>query len=174
MDAGQVVDHPLVQEWTADLDAGKLKPRAVLFVDIDGVFHAEDSRTFEYDGALVVDEARPDLFQWAPILWDIFIPHPEVIVVVHSSLRLFCSAEEIIARFPSELRPRIAGVTAGRDRNLSILAYMRDHAIDRFAVLDDRADNYPADWPPLIVCDPQHGISSPAVQDKLRHFVATR
>ena len=49
---------------------------SILFVDIDVVFHAVDSRDFEYRGDDLVVSDSPDLFQWAPLLWKIIEPYP--------------------------------------------------------------------------------------------------
>ncbi len=86
---------------------------AVLFVDIDGVFHAVDSRDFEYRGDDLVVSDDQDLFQWAPLLWEVIKRHP-VDLVVHSSWRRLYPKEELIARFPAEMQPRVVGVTDRR------------------------------------------------------------
>ncbi|AEV27690.1 hypothetical protein Dsui_3360 [Azospira oryzae PS] len=144
--------------------------KTVLFVDFDGVFHSMDSRDFEYSGNDLVVADNPELFQWAPLLWDIIEPHP-VNIVVHSSWRHLYQPEELIARFPAAMRPRIEGVTQGRERHQSILSYACMNEVDRFAVLDDQAEAFPEGWPNLILCDSKRGISDDAVLEAIRCFV---
>ncbi len=144
--------------------------KAALFVDIDGVFHAVGDRGFEHiDNALAIVDS-PDLFQWAPILWRL-IESYQIDVVVHSSWRHIYPADDIIARFPAPMQHRIAGVTKGGDRYQSILDYVEDHGIGRFAVLDDLPGAFPAGWPYLIVCPRDRGVSDVDVQDKIRRFL---
>ena len=142
----------------------------ILFLDFDGVFHAMDSRDFEYCGNALVVSDNPDLFQWAPLLWKIIEKHP-VDLVVHSSWRHLYPAEELIARFPAVMQPRIVGVTDGRERHQSILNYVCLNDVTRFAVLDDSQEAFPKNWPNLIVCDSQRGINDDVVLSQIRRFV---
>jgi len=142
---------------------------AILFVDIDGVFHAVDARDFEYRGDLVVSDS-PDLFLWAPLLWQIIEPYP-VDLVVHSSWRRLYPSDELIARFPVEMQPRIMGVTEGRERHQSILNYVCMNDVQRFAVLDDSPESFPKGWANLILCDSQRGINDDDVLAQIRQFV---
>ena len=142
----------------------------ILFLDFDGVFHAMDSRDFEYCGNALVVSDNPDLFQWAPLLWKIIEKHP-VDLVVHSSWRHLYPAEELIARFPAVMQPRIVGVTEGRERHQSILNYVCMNDVTRFAVLDDSPEAFPKNWPNLIVCDSQRGINDYVVLSQIRRFV---
>ncbi len=142
----------------------------ILFLDFDGVFHAMDSRDFEYCGNALVVSDNPDLFQWAPLLWKIIEKHP-VDLVVHSSWRHLYPAEELIARFPAVMQPRIVGVTEGRERHQSILNYVCMNDVTRFAVLDDSPEAFPKNWPNLIVCDSQRGINDDVVLSQIRRFV---
>ena len=142
----------------------------ILFLDFDGVFHAMDSRDFEYCGNALVVSDNPDLFQWAPLLWKIIEKHP-VDLVVHSSWRHLYPAEELIARFPAVMQPRIVGVTDGRERHQSILNYVCMNDVTRFAVLDDSPEAFPKNWPNLIVCDSQRGINDDVVLSQIRRFV---
>ena len=142
----------------------------ILFLDFDGVFHAMDSRDFEYCGNALVVADNPNLFQWVPLLWQIIEPHP-VDLVVHSSWRHLYPAEELIARFPAVMQPRIVGVTEGRERHQSILNYVCMNDVTRFAVLDDSPEAFPKNWPNLIVCDSQRGINDDVVLSQIRRFV---
>jgi len=143
---------------------------AVIFVDFDGVFHAMDSRDFEYRGNDLVVSDNPNLFQWAPLLWEIIEPHP-VVIVVHSSWRHLYPKEELIARFPRAMQPRIVGVTQGRERDQSIRNYVCMNNVRRFAVLDDSPDAFSGNWPTLIVCDSKRGINDEQVLESIRRFV---
>ena len=144
---------------------------SILFIDFDGVFHAMADRDFEYCGSDLVVSDNPNLFQWAPLLWDVIEPYP-IELVVHSSWRHLYPTDELIARFPLVMQPRITGVTEGRERHRSILDYVRMHDVQRFAVLDDSPEAFPDNWPNLIVCDAQRGINDAAVLTQIRSFVA--
>ena len=140
---------------------------AVIFADFDGVFHSMDSCGYGDD--LVVSH-NPDLFRWAPLLWQIIEPHP-VDIVVHSSWRHLYPAAALIALFPSAMQPRIVGVAQGRERDQSIRNYVCMHDVKRFAVLDDSPEAFSGNWPNLIVCDSQRGINDADVLAKIRSFV---
>lgn len=117
--------------------------KTVLFVDIDGVFHSMSDRHFEYVGNSLVVADDTGLFQWAPLLWPIIEPY-EVDLVVHSSWRKIYPIQEIVSRFPHAMQHRIIAATQGRERYQSILEYVDLYEVDRFAVLDDMPEDFPA------------------------------
>ena len=141
-----------------------------IFLDIDGVLHP-----FGSDAALSGDAgakiAGEGLFCWAPLLAEI-LGAAKVHLVIHSTWRHRHSLAAIRNLFPDSLRERVTGCTRGLGRFEGIREYVEEHAIGDFLVLDDIADFFPPDWPNLLVCAGETGISDPVVQAKLRLFLA--
>lgn len=129
-----------------------------LFLDIDGVLHPFGD--------------APVAFCWAPMLEEM-VGSAEVTIVIHSTWRHSRTLEAIREFFPQSLRPRIAACTQGMGRYEGIRDYVEKHAIADYLVLDDIADFFPEDWPNLLLCAGETGISDSRVQEKLRTFLAT-
>jgi HAD domain in Swiss Army Knife RNA repair proteins len=145
--------------------------KIALFLDIDGVLHREARLAdFAYVGARLEIDAAQHHFEWWPHLAELVAAHP-VDLVIHSSWRHLYSLDELKDRFPSSLRDRVVGTTAGGDRYRSIMDYVQEHAVERFAVLDDVSEAFPPNWPHLIVCDPLQGVGDPAVQARILAFL---
>lgn len=132
-----------------------------IFLDIDGVLHP-------FETAVI---SGGNMFCWAPLLAQM-LGAAKVQIVIHSTWRHRYSLAEIRERFPESLRARIRGCTRGMGRFEGIRQYVAEHAITDFLVLDDIADFFPADWPNLLLCAGETGISDPLVQAKLREFLA--
>ena len=147
---------------------GPTRSRA-LFIDIDGVLHPapEPGRLGPSDRFLQVGH-----FGWLPELVQLLRPHPDVAVVVHSSWRLSYSDDEV-REMLLELGERVIEVTprcAGRYE--SILAWLDDHPVESYRIVDDDASEFASPTPPeLVLCDPSPGLSSPAVQQALRAWL---
>jgi hypothetical protein len=141
--------------------------KVVCFIDIDGVAHRQgDSR---YDDLLskIVGEG---LFRWWPHLRSVLDEHPDVEVVVHSSWRvIYPSLEWLRPELPPDMAARIVAVTDVNiySRHESIEAYLSTHPdIAAYVVVDD--SNYFPSHVPLVLCDPQLGMSDPAKVEELR------
>ncbi len=133
-----------------------------IFLDIDGVLHPCDTA-----GSLPVGE----LLRWSPLFAEM-VGSAELHIVIHSTWRHSHSLAEIRLMFPESLRERIVACTQGMGRFESIRLYVAEHALTDFLVLDDIADFFPADWPNLLLCAGESGISDPLVQARLRDFLA--
>lgn len=140
-----------------------------IFLDIDGVLHpfgsASTPPSEAYPGI-----AGEDLFCWAPLLAEI-LGTAEVQIVIHSTWRHRYSLSAIRDQFPESVRARVSGCIRGMGRLEGILQYVEEHAIADFLVLDDMADFFPADWPHLLLCAGEEGISDPRVQAKILEFL---
>jgi hypothetical protein len=143
--------------------------KTALFLDIDGVLHPTSAISCDFVDREMVIEGE-DLLRWVPILWGM-IEQLNVQLVVHSSWRHIYRLDEILRQFPLPIRDRVFDVTTGGGRYESLVGYVERYRIERFAVLDDMPGAFPTRWPHLIVCDPELGISEPAVQERLRRFL---
>lgn len=147
-----------------------------IFLDIDGVLHPFDT------AIMLPSEACPgisgeNLFCWAPLLAEILSGSdqpgaPAVQIVIHSTWRHNYSLEAIRNMFPQTVRPRVKGCTEGIGRLEGIRQYVEEQAITDYLVIDDIADFFPDDWPHLLACAGETGISDPRVQARLREFLA--
>jgi len=146
----------------------------VLFLDFGGVTHPSgaDAPARPMRGGLAAAGCRADMFCWFDILRGLLAGHPDVFVVVHSNWRYACSADDI-GDMLGELGSRYLGCTPLGDRHASIRQWLaRNRGVSSYRILDDSAHAFP-DPPPaeLILCDPRTGVSEPAVQAQLRHWL---
>ncbi len=133
-----------------------------IFLDIDGVLHPCAAA-----GSLAAGE----LLRWSPLLAEV-VGSAELHIVIHSTWRHSHSLAEIRLMFPESLRARIVACTQGRGRFDGIRLYVAEHALTDYLVLDDIAEFFPPDWPNLLLCTGETGISDPLVQARLRIFLA--
>lgn len=145
----------------------------VIFLDFDGVMHPPRA----------IAGARPPLepheiltgwpatFQHLGILQKMLEGHADIAVVVSSSWRMFLTDEQL-----GELLEPIGWLywqPSCRSRRC-IRAWLEVNAIADYVVLDDRLRFFPGlekDWPSLILCESELGISDPAVQKKLEEWI---
>lgn len=144
----------------------------VIFVDYDGVFHpVSDLHWFSM--GLPVDTCieRGRLFRWTAILHEILDPHPDVRIVVHSSWRLL-HPEERVKLLLGPLAERVIHVISQEyDRSDGIAAYIEEHGVEDYVILDDRPDWFAYGTPRLVVCDSETGISDDSVREQLLRWL---
>lgn len=134
----------------------------VLFLDFDGVLHA-----------VTGPSSTTKEFVWAPILDLLISEYLDVKLVVHASARDHMTVEWMAARI-GKLGERIIGAAPAR--------FQRWEAIQRFLasspqvssyrILDDMPKEFPRGLKELIVCQSNLGISDPAVQRRLKVWLA--
>lgn len=158
-------------------DPMKLPPRhrraslaelRVLFLDFDGVLHptlAQDARD---------KRIETGLFGWLPALTRMLRPHPDVVIVVHSTWRYTHNDEELRELLES-ISDRVVGSTPPGPRYESIQAWLRLHrSMTDHRILDDETLEFPDPLPAeLVVCDPRMGVTAPGVQAALRQWLGT-
>lgn len=135
----------------------------VLFLDIDGCVHSGED----------ADEPT-EYWVWLPLLVDLLEPHPDVVIVVHSSWRFERTLDELRGLLGA-LGPRVIDATPRAPRWESIQRWLAEsgRAVSSWRVLDDTPAQFPSPMPPqLIVCDPARGVSDPKVQAALRAWLA--
>lgn len=132
-----------------------------IYLDFDGVMHPRirDRIYFEHMEALeaILRENR------------------NVQVVISSSWREVFKFEEMRDYFAEDVADQIIGVTPvlkGKSRCEEVMQHLLDTGYGgNFIVLDDDASEFPADWPPLLLCDPAVGLNAPA-QARLRSMLS--
>jgi len=122
--------------------------KPVLFLDFDGVLHANGCLPEECFGLL-------------PALATTLMPFDHDIVI-SSSWRVHYSRRYLVKLFPATLRKRIVGTTGephtgSYARWEEIQAYLREHPAPSWRALDDFDWEFPADCAELIHCDGARG-----------------
>jgi len=140
----------------------------VLFLDLDGPCHPQGASRID-DQGMVTGEG---LFRWWPQLKTVLDDYPDVQVVVHSSWgRLFGPLPFLKPLLPADLARRVVDITSMDEprRGHAVQEWVDSHAAElgAYVVLDDQADSF-APHVPLVCCDPQRGLSAPAVVQQLR------
>jgi len=142
------------------------RSKVVAFVDIDGICHRQGDSRYDELTSKVVGEG---LFCWWPQLKAVLDKHPDVDVVVHSSWRqIYPSLEWLKPELPVDFAARVKAVTDVNvySRHESIEAYLASHPeVGAYVVLDD--SNYFPSHVPLVLCDPEVGMSNPAKAEEL-------
>lgn len=135
----------------------------VLFLDIDGVLHSAKAGTPE-----------SQLFCWFDELVCLLAPHPDVMLVVHSTWRLDHTAAEL-GDLLGVLASRYLGVTPRGPRWESIRWWLyQNKAVTSFRILDDQPREFVDPVPvELIVCHPETGLSAPEVRAQVRDWLET-
>lgn len=145
-----------------------LAEQRVLFLDFDGVLHptlAQDARD---------ERIETGLFGWLPTLAKLLRPHPEVVIVVHSTWRYTHNDEEL-RELLEGISDRVVGSTPPGPRYESIQAWLSMHrSMTDYRILDDETLEFPDPLPAeLVVCDPRMGVTAPGVQAALRQWLGT-
>ncbi len=151
-----------------------LKPHQsrVVFLDFDGVLHPPKAIAGAQPplSPKQIKEGWPDTFQHLPVLQEMLTGHPEIAVVVSSSWRLYLDDHELLELL-QPITPWFAGSVRKGRRDEAITEWLGQHAVDDYVILDDVVKFFPRDWPNLIVCNSQLGLSDPLVQAKLQHWI---
>jgi hypothetical protein len=145
----------------------------LLSLDFDGPFHpvsaiadkANSVSGVELDNLVVERE----LFRWLPILEEELAEHPDVLLAVHSNWRKYASNAQIRAWLAAaNLADRFVGVTRldlPRQRGIEELATRA--GVEHLKVLDDDNEQFDADYEPLLLVDPELGISDMGIRAAL-------
>ena len=148
--------------------------RRVIFLDFDGCLHRPKAIAGAQPPltAAQIQAGWPETFQHLPILAKLLAGHEEIAVVVSSAWRLYLD-DEALAELLQPISQWFAGSIRKGRRDEEIRAWLDCHSVDDFVVLDDVAKFFPGSWPTLILCNPELGISGPAVQQKLARWIGS-
>jgi hypothetical protein len=159
----------------------------VVFTDFDGVLHAASSATelkrSTIKASTVAQLRSAGLFIHTPVLaealskaWD----SNEIKVMAHSSWRAHFRDDEIRGFIP-ELAPWFLGTvgfpTLSRDAAILKWLEMAETKITDYLVLDDSPALFKggtAEWPNLVLCNPEQGLGDPAVREELNKFALNK
>jgi len=146
----------------------------VIFADYDGVFHpVSDLHWFSMGLPVETCIERGRLFRWASILHEILDPHPDVCIVVHSSWRMLHPEDKVKALLGPLAERVIHVISPEYDRGDGIAAYIEEHEIVDYVILDDRPDWFAPGTSRLVVCDSETGIYDVGVQEQLLAWLET-
>jgi hypothetical protein len=150
-------------------DTHSARQHRALFVDIDGVLHP----TTVDGSAGTGDVVHTTLFGWLPVLSRALQPHPDVVIVVHSTWRYTHDLEELRGVLGA-LGSRVVGATPRGPRYESILWWLNmNPQFANYRVLDDDPREFPSPAPSeLILCNPATGVSAPDVLHQLNLWLA--
>ena len=123
---------------------------SVIFLDFDGVLHPNHCDPQHY-------------FCRLPMLSEA-LAFAKVKIVISSSWRFHFSRDEILRRFPSEMRSLIVGFTCDAyigqfSRYNEIKNYTERNGITDWLAIDDSRFEFPPNCYQLILCDGKIGIS---------------
>lgn len=157
--------------------------KRLLFLDFDGVLHPDavylTSRGIEL-------RAEGELFMWAPLLVEVLANYPDLQIVLSTSWARNLGFHRARSVLPAELQSRVIGATWHsamsrgwpdfipwdvQTRHEQIQAYLsRLTAPASWIAIDDDDRGWAdADRERLILTDPDHGLSDPAVAAELNH-----
>ena len=149
----------------------------IVYLDVDGVVHPEDTKTRLKTGAYIASPPGHMLFEHVPLLEQLLAPYPSVKIVLSTSWVRVYRYSRVVKRFPQSLRARMIGATYHRamDEN-AFLSLSRGQQVwsdvvrrrprDWIALDDD------CDWPEWcrshhIPTHPVLGISEPSVRGEV-------
>lgn len=143
-------------------------PHRVLFLDFDGVLHPT-SIGLGLDSNEVI---RTGHFGWLPHLASVLRPHPDVVIVVHSTWRYNYDEDEL-RELLGAVGGRVVGATPRGPRYESITWWLQQNpSFASYRILDDEPVEFPDPLPAeLVLCDPLRGVSSPEVLAALKDWL---
>jgi hypothetical protein len=150
----------------------------LLYLDFDGVLHTHDVWFTDQGPALGDASAGHTLFEHAGLLAKVFMPYPQVSIVLSTAWVRRYGIRAAIAALPEPLAERVIGATfdpqrhtvafAHIARGYQVAADVSERAPRAWLALDDDV----RDWPPehrvnLVTTDRVLGISEPSVLAEL-------
>lgn len=160
--------------------------RLTLFLDIDGVLHADSV----YRGKLGLELRAPGhLLMHAHILIAILGRYPEVDIVLSTSWVRMLGYDRTLSRLPRELQERVIGATWHRhmkrdgydlfsdiSRFQQIYLHVRRNSINKWVAIDDLHSGT-EEWPEgfrdhLVLCDGLIGLGDNKVAEELNTMLA--
>jgi len=159
----------------------------ILFLDFDGVMHGVNDVEIEYASS-GIEYSGKNLFKHLPLLAEVLDEFPEAIIAVSSSWRHHLSLDELRELFGKH-GSRIVAITnnvdvagelpANRFKECRAISEIR--GISNWLMIDDQPgavwgtmEPTPDQQAHLLLCDPDLGLATPGVLDKLRQWLATR
>jgi hypothetical protein len=155
-----------------------------VYLDVDGTLHA-GSAVFDEHGLIALESGRT-LFEFAPILVELLVPHPHVQIVLTTSWLHHIGRDGVVSHLPDALRYRVVDDTIGirsrmgevqdgTDRVSKILRHVWAHGVLTWLALDDRAWGVPIGYARHFVhLSPESGISSPEARSRIQSWLEAR
>jgi hypothetical protein len=151
----------------------------ILYLDYDGVLHDEEV-FFHPRRGIYMNAPGHVLFEWMPILDVLLMPHPDVKIVLSTSLERARDFRFAKKQLGLELQKRVIGATfhnrimrkeefVSKPRGVQIADDVFRRGPQSWFAIDDDHLGWPA-WcrDNLIRTDGAHGISEPWIQEAIR------
>jgi len=153
--------------------------RPTLYLDFDGVVHPEAVYWSPRRGAYIHDSIQGHvLFEHSGLLASLLAPYAHVDLVLSTSWAQEYGCAKAASRLPPSLRQRVVGATYHSDmpldlfrnapRGRQVLADVVRRKPPTWLAIDDTDEGWDDARGNVVISDPVHGISAPAVQDELR------
>ena len=171
--------------------------RPTLYLDYDGVLHAEDVRVRRGKPPIIYEDNKPSdrpLFEHLALLDELLLPYPDLVIVLATSWVRQLGYERAREHLTPSLQARLIGATwhshmkfddfrgynSGMipfdnfTRYQTILADATRRGNDRWLALDDNIEGWPVDQLHRVVAptDPILGLAQPGKADELRIALA--
>lgn len=160
---------------------------SVLYLDYDGVLHADDVYRTRGRNVMIRTPGR-SLFEWAPYLEQALVTFPGVRIVLSTSWVRVLGFSRARDYLPPGLRERVIGATFHRrehgptrelrefwaqsSRGVQILRDLERRRPARWLAVDDAVDEFlPAQRGNLVACNSSLGLSDQATQEALRSML---
>lgn len=166
----------------AEPDSVHTNPLHLCFLDYDGVTHV-DSVFWSPDRGIHITRPGHSLFEWAPILEQLLLPHPEVKIVLSTSWVRLRGLAFARAQLPSALQARVIGATFDNRITQKLEFDLMSRGRQVCSDVERRRptkwfaiDNDDKGWPPpcrdrLVKTDDNLGLSCPNVQDAVQKML---
>lgn len=172
-----------MQQMSDDEDV-RQSPLWVCYCDFDGVIH-DDAVYSSRQGGIQMRTPGRTLFEWLPVLEELFAPYPDLKIVLSTSWVRVKGFDFAKRQLTPGLQSRVIGATFHKretpkfdfdnmSRGMQICADVRRRRPTRWFAIDNDDQAWPA-WcrNHLIKTDDRLGLSDVDVQDAIRKVLAS-
>ena len=154
----------------------------ICYLDFDGCLHDRAVYCSAERGIHILTPDRA-LFEWMPVLDELFAPHPDIQIVLSTSWVAAQSFEFARDQLSPALRRRVIGSTYTTEnlryfdswpRGRQVTSDVAARKLVKWFAIDDDDNGWPTSAKRrLIKTDGTTGISAMVVQDKIRNILST-
>jgi hypothetical protein len=157
----------------------------VIYLDYDGVLHHDSVYWSKQEGIHIRDAPGRTLFEWAPILVELLVPHPTVQIVLSTSWVRVRDFNFARGKLPLALQAKVVGATFharemqkfefdNMSRGAQIYADVQRRRPMQWLALDNDDKFWPAHCRDhLVKTEDDVGLSDPNVQNAVCAWLAS-